>query len=223
MVKNCNKFHFVEPGSSCQSILDEYDLTIATFFAWNPAVKADCSGLWVKTYACVGTTTGVPPPTTTSVPPPTSTNGNGIATPTPTQDDMVKNCNKFHFVEPGAGCQAILDEYSISLATFFAWNPAVKADCSGLWSNTYACVGIIGGVTSSTTTEPPTSTGNGISTPTPTQSGMVGNCDKFHLVKTDQGCQDIADSYGIPLSRLYAWNPALNGDCTGLWANVYIW
>ncbi|KAL2809166.1 hypothetical protein BJX63DRAFT_435476 [Aspergillus granulosus] len=70
--------------------------------------------------------------------------------------------------------------------------------------------------------KPPSSTGNGISTPTPTQSGMVGNCDKFHLVKTDQGCQEIADSYGIPLSRLYAWNPALNGDCTGLWANVYI-
>lgn len=224
MVKDCNRFHFVEPGTSCQEILDEYGISLATFFAWNPSVKADCTGLWINTYACVGTVSGAPTSTvtSTSAPPPTSTGGNGIPTPTPIQDGMVKNCNRFHFVEPGSSCQSILDEYSISLPNFALWNPAVKADCSGLWVNTYACVGVIGGVTSSTTTRP-TSTGNGISTPTPTQSGMVGNCDRFHLVKTDQGCQEIADSYGIPLSRLYAWNPALNGDCTGLWANVYIW
>jgi hypothetical protein len=26
------------------------------------------------------------------------------------------------------------------LAQFYKWNPAVKADCSGLWKDTYACV-----------------------------------------------------------------------------------
>lgn len=223
MVGNCNRFHFVKPDTTCQSILNEYSISLATFFAWNPSVKADCSGLWINTYACVGTTSSA---TTTSVPPPpTSTSGNGIPTPTPIQDDMVKNCNKFHFVEPGSSCQSILDTNKISLATFFLWNPAVKADCSGLWVNTYACVGVVGGGPTSTiiTSTKTTTTGNGITTPTPTQSGMVGNCDRFHFVETDQGCQEIADRYSIPLSRLYTWNPALNGDCTGLWANVYIW
>lgn len=32
---------------TCQVLLDMYSLTIAQFFAYNPAVGADCSGLWL--------------------------------------------------------------------------------------------------------------------------------------------------------------------------------
>lgn len=32
-------------------------------------------------------------------------------------------------------------------------------------------------------------------------------------------CQDIATENGITLGELYEWNPALNGDCSGLWLN----
>lgn len=224
MVANCNKFHFVETGQSCQSILSTYGITIATFFGWNPAVKADCSGLWSSTYACVGVGgSGPTGPSSTTTPPPTSTGGNGIATPTPTQDGMVSNCNKFHFVETGQSCQAILSLYSLSQATFFAWNPATGSTCSGLWANTYACVGVIGGATTTTTTKTSSTTGNGISTPTPTQSGIPSNCNKFHYVQTGQGCQLIADTYSVPLATFYAWNPAVGKDCSGLWANVYVW
>jgi hypothetical protein len=31
-------------------------------------------------------------------------------------------------------------------------------------------------------------------------------------------CQDMADSSGIMLAKLYELNPALGGDCSGLWA-----
>lgn len=30
-------------------------------------------------------------------------------------------------------------------------------------------------------------------------------------------CFDMAAAAGITLDQLYQWNPALNGDCSGLW------
>lgn len=32
-------------------------------------------------------------------------------------------------------------------------------------------------------------------------------------------CQDIATQNGITLEEFYEWNPALGGDCSGLWLN----
>jgi LysM repeat protein len=51
---------------------------------------------------------------------------------------------------------------------------------------------------------------------------MVRDCTKFYLVQSGDGCYDIAAAEGIALSDLYAWNPALNGDCSGLWPDYYI-
>jgi hypothetical protein len=51
-------------------------------------------------------------------------------TPSPVQDGMVANCNKFHFVQRGQTCATIAPLYSISVAQFVQWNPAAKSDCS---------------------------------------------------------------------------------------------
>jgi len=37
---------------------------------------------------------------------------------------------------------------------FYAWNPAVKADCSGLMSGMYVCIGLKGAATTITTGTP---------------------------------------------------------------------
>ncbi|KAI8315298.1 hypothetical protein K4K61_002332 [Colletotrichum sp. SAR11_59] len=37
---------------SCQDILSDYELTIAQFYAWNPSVGADCSGMWAAGDDC---------------------------------------------------------------------------------------------------------------------------------------------------------------------------
>lgn len=137
MVSNCNKFHFVKQGSSCNDVLAANSISLAQLFKWNPNVKSDCSGLWASVNVCVGVIGGTAPPPTTTQP------SNGIATPSPIQEGMVKNCKTFHFVAPGSSCQAILDSRKITLANFFKWNPAVKADCSGLWAQTYACVAVL--------------------------------------------------------------------------------
>jgi LysM repeat protein len=73
---------------------------------------------------------------------------------------------------------------------------------------------------SSTTNTATASTG--VATPTPTQDGIVAGCTAFYYVVSGDGCWAIANDYGISLDDLYLWNPALNGDCTGLWPTNYI-
>jgi LysM repeat protein len=51
---------------------------------------------------------------------------------------------------------------------------------------------------------------------------MVEDCTSFSYVQSGDGCYDIAANNGIALDELYTWNPALNGDCSGLWPDYYI-
>lgn len=224
MNKNCNKFHLIKSTTTCQGVLTKYGIDLATFTRWNPSVKSDCTNLQIDTYVCVGII-GSTAPTTTTKPP-----SNGIATPTPTQSGMVRNCNKFHLIKTDSTCQGLLDKYDLTLATLFKWNPAVGKDCTNLWVNTYACVGVISpsSTTKKTTTKKPSTTKKttkptktGVTTPTPTQSGMTKGCTKFHHVVSKNTCQGILDKYKITLEKFYKWNPAVKKDCTNLWANTY--
>ncbi|KAF4465975.1 domain-containing [Fusarium albosuccineum] len=131
MVTNCNRFHFVETGQSCASIIAEYRISLSQFTTWNPSAGPSCTGLWASTYACVGIIGFTPSPTDP---------GNGIETPAPIQDGMTTECRRFHFVESGQTCQVIANQYSITVAQFVRWNPAVGSNCAGRWANTYACV-----------------------------------------------------------------------------------
>ena len=48
MAENCTYTVVVFPSGAptCTTILTDYHLTIAQFYAMNPSVGADCSGLW---------------------------------------------------------------------------------------------------------------------------------------------------------------------------------
>ncbi|KAL2167457.1 hypothetical protein VTG60DRAFT_1208 [Thermothelomyces hinnuleus] len=188
MVGNCNKSHFVEKDETCDTIAALYSISASQFLQWNPAAKADCSGLWASTYACVGIIGGTTPATTTRT-------GNGITTPTPVHPGMVSNCNN----------------------DLVSWNAGIGGkDCRGLQANTFVCIGVIGGT--------PTSTGNGIPTPTPTQSGMVKNCNKFVYVNPGDTCASIASKNSISVDNFVKWNGGVGGkDCRGLQAYTYAW
>lgn len=218
MVPNCNKFHLVGSTTTCQGILDYNKISLADFVRWNPAVGKDCGGLWKGTNACVGVIGFTPTLTTTTKPKPvaTTTKGNGISTPTPIQEGMVSNCNKFHLVGPATTCQGILAYNKISLADFVKWNPAVGKDCGGLWKGTNACVGVVGFKPTPTTT-----TGNGVTTPTPIQAGMVKNCVKFHHIRSTTTCQGVLSYNKIPMAQFFKWNPAVGKDCSGLWKDTH--
>ncbi|CAN9295869.1 unnamed protein product [Alternaria alternata] len=102
MVSNCKTFHFVESGDNCGTMAEKYGIGTADVISWNGLNNA-CTNLWQDTYACVGIIGGSPSPSpTTSVP-----SGNGVSTPTPVQPRIVKNCNKFFFVESGDTCDVI--------------------------------------------------------------------------------------------------------------------
>ncbi|OIW22418.1 hypothetical protein CONLIGDRAFT_587445, partial [Coniochaeta ligniaria NRRL 30616] len=228
IVSNCNKFYFVEPGTSCSAVLSANGITVAQLFAWNSGVGADCAGMWASVWLCVGVIGGSQP-TSTSKTTTTSTTsaGNGISTPSPTQPpSIVSNCNKFYFVEPGTSCSAVLSTNGITVGQLFAWNSGVGADCSGMWASVWLCVGVIGGSQSTTTSKTTTSTttaGNGITTPSPTQPpSIVSNCNKFYFVQPGTACSTVPSANGITQAQLFAWNSGVNADCSGLWASVWV-
>ncbi|KAI0141570.1 carbohydrate-binding module family 50 protein [Xylariaceae sp. FL1272] len=230
IASNCNRFYLVKEGDACGDIADTYGITLQTFYTWNPAVGSTCKTLLAGDYVCVGTLSSTVTTTTTSKPT-TTTPGNGISTPTPVQTGIVGNCNRFYLVQEGDVCDDIVATYGIPLANFYTWNPAVGSTCKSLLAGDYVCVGVIGSTTTTTTTKTTTTTtsptttlalGNGIATPTPTQAGMVTNCDSFHLVVSGDTCATVAAAAGISTSNFYAWNPAVGGSaCQSLQANTY--
>ncbi|KAJ4856958.1 hypothetical protein T069G_07855 [Trichoderma breve] len=197
IVSNCNSFHLVVSGDTCPDIASKAGISLDNFYAWNPAVKSDCTQLLAGDYVCVGIIGG------------------------PIQTGMIGSCNKFHLVVSGDTCPDLATSNAITLANFYAWNPAVKNDCTSLIVGDYVCVGIVGGTTvkpTSTSTKP----GNGISTPGPIQTGMIGSCNKFHLVVSGDSCPALASSNAITLANFYAWNPAVKSDCTALIVGDYV-
>jgi LysM domain len=153
----------------------------------------------------------------------TTSTGDGISTPTPYQTGLASNCNSFHLVVSGDECDTIATEYGISLTQFYTWNPAVGSECQYLDLGDYVCVDVIS-VTPTTVVTATTSSNpyNGITTPTPYQTGMVTNCDAFHLVASGDQCGDLATEYDISLDQFYSWNPAVGSTCEYLDLGDYV-
>lgn len=150
MAKNCDRFHNVQAGEDCFGVIGQYGITFDQFLAWNPSVGSSCSQLWAFTNYCVRTIGFQAPATTTTRtsttarPPATTTTGNGIATPTPIQPQMVSNCNQFYRVQQGDNCVRIGANHNIRASRIYDWNKSVGEACGGLWANSYVCVGTIG-------------------------------------------------------------------------------
>jgi hypothetical protein len=81
---------------------------------------------------------------------------------------------------------------------------------------------IIGGIASKTTTATITSKPDGISTLTPTHSGMIGNCNTFYLVQSRDQCGTIASSHRISLANFFAWNTGITSTFSNLIAADYV-
>jgi len=133
---------------------------------------------------------------------------------------MTNSCDAFHLVESGDTCASLASEYGFSLDQFYAWNPAVGTSCLYLELGTYVCVDVLGSASSTTTG--PTTTGSTITTPSPIQTRMVTDCDKFYDVQSGDYCAGIASAESIPLASLYAWNPAIGTSCGDLYLSYYV-
>ncbi|KAF3805016.1 LysM domain-containing protein [Colletotrichum gloeosporioides] len=132
MGDNCNRWHLVKAGDTCSTIASSVGVTVSQLATWNKGIGGTaCTGMWAGYCLCTGVSGG-----SGTTPPPANT------TPQPVQDGMVSNCKKFHFVQSGQNCDSISKQYGITVANFIKWNPAAGASCTGLWANTYACVGL---------------------------------------------------------------------------------
>lgn len=132
---DCDEWHVVVEGDSCQSVADGAGISLNQFFDWNPAVSKDCvDNFWLGQAYCVGISGDGddPPPVTT-----TTTTSAGEPDPTPpgpTHTGQPSNCNKWDIVEEGDSCASLAADNGISVDQFFNWNPAVSRDCvSNFW------------------------------------------------------------------------------------------
>ncbi|KND88571.1 hypothetical protein TOPH_06752 [Tolypocladium ophioglossoides CBS 100239] len=162
----------------------------------------------------------------------------------PLAPGTLSNCSTYaEYVDPPRNtstintCYVVASFYDRDVNDFVSWNPSLSydannpADCQLKQGYRYcakltlptATTTSLASKTSMTSTQQATSTGsNGEPTPLPIQTGMTSKCGKFYLVKSGDGCYDIASANNIALSDLYSWNPALKGDCSGLYPDYYI-
>ncbi|KAK7922955.1 hypothetical protein PG985_007026 [Apiospora marii] len=157
LVSDCTKLWLVSSADTCSSIISANGLGEESFYKWNPAVgSGSCDNLAPDFYVCVavGESLSQPPSTTTKSSATTksasrtTTAGPATTTPTPTQAGMVSGCRRFYMAQSGDGCWAIANSAAINLNDFYDWNPALGTDCSGLWLDTWYCIGLAGPATS---------------------------------------------------------------------------
>ncbi|KGO65557.1 Peptidoglycan-binding Lysin subgroup [Penicillium italicum] len=192
----------VDGTIACADVPFQWGISMEDFLLWNPSITADCGNYLTGQSYCVEAPTATTPGTKE----PALTSSNGVETPQPTQPGMVDDCDSFYLTKAGDSSTTIASKHGISKQQFLNWNPSVGSDSTGLWADTYVCVGLIGTTHASASA---TSTGNGIATPTPTQPGMADNCDGFYLAKTGESCAAIASKHGISRQQLLSWNPSI--------------
>ncbi|KAJ6030995.1 hypothetical protein N7540_001727 [Penicillium herquei] len=153
-----------------------------------------------------------------------STTSSFVTPPAETVSGTTPECYEWYVVQSGDGCDTIESEYGLTEAEFIALNTYIDTACDNLWPGYSYCVsGIpIASITSSTQIVTGTSTASGtITTPTPTQTGMVSGCTKFYEAQSGDGCWAISVDEDITEDEFIDWNPAVGADCTGLWPDYY--
>ncbi|KAI0905819.1 hypothetical protein F4823DRAFT_113363 [Ustulina deusta] len=152
---NCTAYLDVNFGTSCQDILDNYNLTIAQFSSWNPEVGTQCENLWEDYRYCVsltqtldeagggsgssgsGTASSTPTPTTMSVSSTTaksttttktSSTSTTVAIPSPTQPNSIaSNCDKYQITVSGDYCYIFAQDNGITVDQLAGWNTVLGA------------------------------------------------------------------------------------------------
>ncbi|KAJ6013314.1 hypothetical protein N7540_007905 [Penicillium herquei] len=230
MTSTCDEFYLVVSGDDCATIASAANITLDEFYAWNPAVGSTCANLWVDDYVCIDSSVSTSKAVTVtatakSTASTTISSSDQVSTPSPIQTGMTSACDEFYLVVSGDTCAAILSTWGITLAQFYAWNPAVGSTCANLWVDDYVCVdsSVATSQTVTTTAASTTTTSSdGVSTPSPIQTGMTSTCDEFYLVASGDTCAAILSTWGITLAQFYAWNPAVGSTCTNLWVDDYV-
>lgn len=147
-------------------------------------------------------------------------------------------------VPEGATCDSLAAAFTstnltVTTAQFLAWNPNVNGLCDNLLAGDLVCsdppggsyipppppAGAVNGSSYTRGGNPGSDAGDGTglspsgvgsNAPSPTQSGIVVDCDRYDQPTDGEGCEAFAQSHNITSGSLYKWNTILghNGaDC----------
>ncbi|KAH8896311.1 hypothetical protein GQ53DRAFT_743558 [Thozetella sp. PMI_491] len=227
----CNYWHLVQAGDTCTSIAAMYPtwMSLADFFAWNPVVGSDCTGLYVMYWVCVGiqpqtSLTLEYPPTTPTIPdevPWTSTPLPSVDynfTPSPTQGPLPTNCANYYYSQPGDTCRIVAANLGyVSQEQFLAYNSFLGGNCDGLWSGVYYCVSQWNGSQHDLPMPRTVST-----KPSPVPSDTTTACTSWYQMSGDDDCDVIPAIFGtFSRSDFVSWNPSVGQGCSGLVEGTY--
>lgn len=132
----------------------------------------------------------------------TTSSAGTITTPTPTQPEMVDNCQAFYLVQVNDTCYDISNKFDLDLDLFNSWNPSVGPGCPALILTDWVCVGILDYAPSAT--------------PTPIYSTTIDGCYAFYKVQEGDYCSKISAEVDITLDQFYEYNPGVGSDCSAL-------
>ncbi|SPO07097.1 uncharacterized protein DNG_09791 [Cephalotrichum gorgonifer] len=218
-IASCIEWADVSDDYDCETLLEDYDLTIDQFYEYNPGVGVDCSNLWQddesSTDGNTEATSGAPPTGTATGTSPSPT------PPAPIHAGQPSSCNAWHVVKNNDACDAVEDQYGLSHEQFLKWNPEVSADCVvNFWVGYAYCVGVADG--GGEEAKEPT-----MEVPAPVQEGnAVPECSAYAQAGEEGDyCAAFAERNGVSLEELGAWN-ALLGDSgaeceTMFWAGYW--
>ncbi|KAH8649337.1 hypothetical protein BX600DRAFT_419503 [Xylariales sp. PMI_506] len=136
----------------------------------------------------------------------------------------------------GDTCTTFAASWGLTESGFESINPGVVCPGNLVAGQNYCVIGTAT-TTSTTTTTKATTTSTSTSTTSittpvttttsssgyePTQSGLVSNCNNFHLVVTGDSCSGIELQYGISTAEFSSWNPAIDSACSNLYLGYYV-
>ncbi|PYI12290.1 glycoside hydrolase [Aspergillus sclerotiicarbonarius CBS 121057] len=142
-----------------------------------------------------------------------------VTTPAAIQTGIVSDCTEFYFAVSGDTCAAIAAAYDIALAEFDAWNPAVGADCAGLWAEEYYCVAVA--TTSATgtgggsqTTDSGGSSVAGTTASATTLTPVFSSSSHAITVHVQPTASSVNPSPSVPPLTFSVDTPPSNGGCS---------
>ncbi|EDN91369.1 hypothetical protein SS1G_00772 [Sclerotinia sclerotiorum 1980 UF-70] len=121
---------FTEANTSLNKTTCDNDLVLGNAYCVDPLTGWD----WTATASSSSSSTTSTAPSSTSI----------VTAPGPTQTGITSACNNYYVTVDGDSCSSIETAYDITLAQFYAWNPAIGSDCTNLWLEEAYCVGVYG-------------------------------------------------------------------------------
>ncbi|KAM0350174.1 hypothetical protein ACHAPU_003339 [Fusarium lateritium] len=194
--KNCDAWHTVQKGDDCESVPNKYSISKKQFLAWNPAVSQDClTNFWLGSAYCVGIDE-----TKTVGSSGTSTIGTSKST---VRDPSVSTESSTKAVTTSSDDQET--SHTLPVTTTSITTPYSVRHPISTWNIT---------TPTTDTTWPPKAT----------QAGQPKDCNKWHLVRGTQNCQNILNKYSAFMKKedFFKWNPDVHEDCSGLFVGYWV-